>query len=191
MIKLSVVIPAYNEAKRIKATLDSIVSFAGKSSYKIEVIVVINNTTDHTKEVVEQFHSHLPIKILDASLSNAHAGTKGRAVKKGVLAAEGEYILYMDADNAVDLSQVETFWPYFAEGNDVVFGSRYVHGAETHRVWYRDLLGRAANVLVQAVLLPGIQDTQCGFKCFTATAGKELFAELQLPCSRNCLPFGS
>ncbi|MDB5254948.1 MAG: hypothetical protein JWL92_324 [Candidatus Nomurabacteria bacterium] len=178
MTKLSVVIPAYNEARRIEATLDSIVLFAEQSKYDIEVIVVINNTTDHTREIVEQFHPHLSITILDASLSNAHGGTKGLAVKKGVLAAQGEYILYMDADNAVQLSQIETFWPSFAEGYDVVFGSRYIQGAKTHRVWYRDLLGKASNLLVQAVLLPGIKDTQCGFKCFTNKAGKELFEQL-------------
>lgn len=177
-MKLSVIIPAYNEAKRIELTLESIVSFADAQNYDIEVIVVTNNTTDHTREIVEQFHPHLSMKILDASLSGARGGTKGRAVKAGVLAAQGQYILYMDADNAVPLAQVETFWPYFGEGNDVVFGSRYVKGAQTQRAWYRDLLGKLSNLLVQAVLLPGIRDTQCGFKCFTAQAGKDLFAHL-------------
>jgi dolichyl-phosphate beta-glucosyltransferase len=172
---LSIIIPAYNEATRIEATLESIVLFAQQHTYEIEVIVVTNNTTDGTREIVEQFHSRIPVTIFDASLHTAQGGTKGRAVKKGVLAAHGTHILYMDADNAVELHQIETFWQHFDAGYDVVFGSRYVKGAKTHRVWYRDILGRVSNLLVQAVLLPGIKDTQCGFKCFTNTAGKKLF----------------
>jgi dolichyl-phosphate beta-glucosyltransferase len=180
MIKLSVVIPAYNEANRIRTTLVSIEEFSKSVSYGIEVIVVVNNTTDQTREIVESFHNTVPIRIIDASLSRAHGGTKGRAVKAGVLAADGAYIVYMDADNAVDLSQIETFWPYFNEGYDVVFGSRYIEGAKIEREWYRNLLGRGSNLIVQAMLLPGIKDTQCGFKAFTAQAGKDLLTHLTI-----------
>lgn len=178
-MKLSIIIPAYNEAKRIGATLESIVSFSKTVSYDFEVIVVENNTTDNTRAVAEQFADRLNLKVIDIPLSRAHGGTKGRAVKAGVLAAAGDYVVYMDADNAVDISQIESFWKFFGEGNDVVFGSRYVSEAQSNRVWYRDILGKASNMLVQAVLLPGIKDTQCGFKAFTSTAAKTLFGELQ------------
>ncbi|MEO5646571.1 MAG: dolichyl-phosphate beta-glucosyltransferase [Candidatus Paceibacterota bacterium] len=179
MPHLSVIIPAYNEATRIGTTLESIVQFTKKVDYDIEVIVVENNTTDHTREVVITFSDQLHITIIDIELFSADGGTKGLAVKKGMLAATGEYLLYMDADNAVDISQVETFWQYFEQGNDVVFGSRYITGAHIHRVWYRDILGRMANILVQTTLLPGIKDTQCGFKIFTKDAGKMLFSKLE------------
>lgn len=178
--RLSIVIPAYNEAKRIGATLDSIAAFAEHAGHAIEVIVVVNNTTDDTMAVVEGYQKDMPyLRAIDCGTHVSASMTKGLAVKAGMLLAEGEYILYMDADSATNISQIEIFWKHFAKGYDVVFGSRYIKGAHTHRVWYRDVMGKASNLLVQALLLPGIKDTQCGFKCFTQASAKDIFKDVQ------------
>lgn len=178
--KLSVVIPAYNESKRIGQTLDSIMQFARQCGYPIEVIVAINNTTDDTEQVVARYSVTMPyLRTINCGMHPSESHTKGLAVKAGVLEARGQYVLYMDADDAVELTQIETFWQYFAQGSDVVFGSRYIKGAHIHRAWYRNIMGRLSNLLVQAVLLPGIKDTQCGFKCFTDTVAHDVFADMQ------------
>jgi dolichyl-phosphate beta-glucosyltransferase len=186
MPKLSIIIPAYNEAKRIGVTLDSIADYAAACGYEIEVIVAVNNATDNTMELLAEYKAKMPYLVaMDLGMKHSLSGTKGWAVKQAVLASKGEYILYMDADNAVRISEIEKFWPFFgvkdSEKNahaDVVFGSRYTKGAHINRSWYRNILGRGSNLLVQAVLLPGIQDTQCGFKCFTRTAAQDVFSAL-------------
>jgi dolichyl-phosphate beta-glucosyltransferase len=174
--KLSIIIPAHNEEHRIMATLLSIKDYLSKVDYETEVIVVINNTTDNTRVVVENTKAVVPqLKCVDIGKFKHDSGTKGLAVRKGVELAEGEYIIFMDADNATKIEEIEKFWPYFANGCQVVFGSRYIKGAESHRVWYRRLSGFLANLLVQALLLPGIHDTQCGFKMFERDAAKNIF----------------
>lgn len=178
--KLSIVIPAYNEAKRIGATLDSIRQFAQQAGYAIEVIVAVNNTSDNTNEVVDGYKAAMPyLQRIDCGMHHSSSGTKGLAVKAGVLMAQGEYVLYMDADSATKISEIEKFWPWLEKGNEIAFGSRYIRGAHTHRVWYRDIMGKASNLLVQALLLPGIKDTQCGFKCLTNKAAKDIFSEME------------
>jgi dolichyl-phosphate beta-glucosyltransferase len=174
---LSIIIPAYNEMHRIGKTLESIRAYLQSVSYAAEVLVVINNTTDDTQHVVKSFETSMPyMRILNTGMMDSDSGTKGAAVRKGMLEAKGAYVLFMDADNATELKEIENFWPHFDAGYDIVFGSRYIKGAHTHRIWYRNIMGRVSNFLVQAVLLPGIKDTQCGFKCFTSKAAKDIFS---------------
>jgi dolichyl-phosphate beta-glucosyltransferase len=176
-LKLSIIIPAHNEMHRIGKTLESIRTYLQTVSYAAEVLVVINNTNDDTEGMVQGFVASMPyIKIYNIGIRENEGGMKGAAVRTGMLEAQGEYILFMDADNATELKEIENFWPHLNAGYDIVFGSRNIRGSHTHRVWYRNIMGRISNFLVQAVLLPGIKDTQCGFKCFTSKAAKDIFS---------------
>jgi len=180
--RLSVIIPAYNEAKRLPATLVSIVQFSKTISYQIEVIVVVNNTTDDTVKVAEAMKDTVPnLTVIDIGMHQSESGTKGLAVKEGMLRAQGEYAVYMDADNATSIEAVEAFWIHFSNGADVVFGSRAIARSHVRRVWYRAVAAWGANILIQSLLLPKVRDSQCGFKCFTAASAKAIFSRTTIP----------
>ena len=177
-IKLSVVVPAYNEEKRIGDTLKSIDSYLEKQDYGYEIIVIDNNSRDKTFDVAK--------KLADTSVENArviktNVPGKGGAVQFGVVTqSRGEYIMFMDADNATPVSEIEKFWPAFEEGYSVAIGSRYLPESEVTRkqpIW-RIVLSRMSNVLIQALAVPGIHDTQLGFKVFTREAAKDIFSRI-------------
>ena len=173
--KLAAIIPAFNEGERIKPTLRDAHAFAEKQPYDVSVIVVNNNSTDNTEDVVREHMKSMPeLQIISGEKDCAG---KGCTVKHGMLHAEADYILFMDADNATPLNEVDLFWPAVDEGFDIVIGSRHVKGSEitADQPWYRKLLGRSANLLIQVMLLPGIKDTQAGFKLFSHEAAKRIF----------------
>lgn len=176
--KLSVVIPAYNEEKRIEATLDSVDKYLEKQPYSYEIIVVDNGSNDHTYDIVKK-KAASNVENLIADI--AHENGKGGAVQHGILKhAKGEYVMFMDADNATPVSEIEKFWPAFEQGYDVVIGSRYLSDSKvTHKQpFYRILLSRMSNILIQVLAVPGIHDTQLGFKVFRAKAAKEIFERI-------------
>jgi dolichyl-phosphate beta-glucosyltransferase len=174
-MKLSVVIPAYNEEKRITETLYSVDTYLNKQDYDYEIIVVVNGSKDSTYDIVKELEA---TKLHKATAMNLVQGGKGNAVKQGILEnADGDIIMFMDADNATPISEIEKFYPYFKEGYDVVIGSRYLN-PETIKVrqpLYRIILSRASNLLIQFLAVPGIKDTQLGFKAFTKKAAKDIF----------------
>jgi len=184
---LSVIIPAYNEAKRLPLTLIDIDRHLSKVDFSYEIIVINNNSTDATAEVVERF-SHL---IKNLKLINCKVPGKGAAVKKGMLEAKGEIRLFTDADNSTSIDQFSKMIPYFParggsaaggkEGYDVVFGSRDIKGAKMvpPQPWYKRFAGDVGNLIIQILLLPGIWDTQCGFKAFTEEAARKIFPLLK------------
>lgn len=175
MKKLSVVIPAYNEEKRIAETLKNLDGYLEKQSYDYQIVVVVNNSKDKTYEIVKDLEA---TTISKATALNLKEGGKGNAVKRGILeAADGDIIMFMDADNATPISEIEKFLPYFEKGFDVVIGSRYTNPdlVKVHQPFYRILLSRMSNMLIQFLAVPGIKDTQLGFKAFTAQAAKEIF----------------
>ncbi len=176
-MKLSVIIPAYNEAKRIGKTLKSISSYLKKQEYESEIVVVNDGSTDKTTETVKKFQKEINnLRLID----NEKNKGKGGVVKQGMLAGEGDYLLFTDADNSTDIKHVEKMWPEFEKGADVVIGtrdSRDRKGAKQavpQPAWKR-MVADIGNLVIQLLLLPGIWDTQCGFKAFTRETGKKLF----------------
>jgi len=170
---LSIIIPAYNEESRLPETLPKVVAFAEVQSYVVEVIVVDNASTDHTSEIVEQMATDHPI----ITLLHQPIQGKGAAVRKGMLNARGEYRFICDADLAMPIDQVSRFVPPELSNYAIAIASREVTGARRYNEpWYRHLMGRVFNLLVRALAVPGIQDTQCGFKCFHRDVAEEIFS---------------
>jgi glycosyltransferase involved in cell wall biosynthesis len=169
---LSIVIPAFNEERRLPETLSQVLTFVQSQTFTVEVIVVDNASTDTTKEIIMDFDSRHPcIRYL----YEAKRG-KGAAVRTGILAGRGDYLLICDADLAVPIAEVEKFLPPQCSMYDVAIGSREIAGAwRYNEPFYRHIMGRVFNFVVQLLLLPGIRDTQCGFKCFRRDVGHDLF----------------
>ncbi len=178
MIKLSVIIPAYNEEKRIERTLLDVDSYLEKQNYEYEIIVIDNHSNDSTFEVVKKLET---TTVQNARVLHQPIRGKGAAVKMGVEDAKGEFIMFMDADNATPISQIESFWPHLEAGIEVVIGDRYMdvsHKAKQPLI--RQILSRGSNLLIQTVLLPHINDTQAGFKAFNGSAAKEIFKHITI-----------
>jgi dolichyl-phosphate beta-glucosyltransferase len=177
-MKLSVIIPAYNEEKRITETLRSVDGYLKTQSYDYEIIVVVNNSKDMTYHVVCDLEKG---EITKATAMNLVEGGKGNAVKRGILQkASGDIVMFMDADNATPISEIEKFLPFFDQGYDVVIGSRYTNPelVKVHQPFYRILLSRLSNMLIQVLAVPGIKDTQLGFKAFSKKAAKDIFTQV-------------
>lgn len=169
---LSVVIPSYNEEPRISDTLSQVVEYLTAQDYDWEVVVADDGSQDRTAQLVGQVIVHHPnVRILRLP----HQG-KGWAVKNGMLAAQGKYRLLCDADLSVPIAQVERLLPPRGPGSDIVLGSREAPGsARIGEPGRRYLMGRMFNLLVSRLAVPGLDDTQCGFKCYRGEAAQELF----------------
>ncbi len=175
---LSVIIPAYNEAKRLPLTLIDINKHLSKADYPYEIIVVNNNSTDATADITERF-SHL---IKNLKLINCKVPGKGAAVKRGIMEAHGEIRLFTDADNSTSIDQFNKMLPYFREDYDVVIGSRDIKGAKLipPQAWHKQQAGNIGNLIIQVLLLPGMWDSQCGFKAFTEEAAIKIFPLMKI-----------
>lgn len=169
---LSIIIPAYNEESRLPDTLERILTFLKGQSYPAEVIVVENGSSDRTLEIAREYEArHSPVRALHEEQPG-----KGRAVRSGMLAAMGQYRFICDADLSMPIEQVNRFLPPQLEGIDIAIASREAPGAVRYdEPEYRHLTGRVFNTLVRWLALPGLQDTQCGFKCFRAEVVEEVF----------------
>ena len=169
---LSIIIPAFNEEKRLPGSLEKIQAFVEAQPYLIEVIIVDNGSTDGTAEVVRGWETTLPTLHL---IQESRRG-KGLAVRTGMLVAKGAYRFFADADLSMPIEEVNKFLPPQLEPFDVAIGSREVPGAKRYdEPGYRHLVGRLFNALVRFLALPGLQDTQCGFKCFRAEVAETIF----------------
>lgn len=176
-LMLSIIIPAYNEEKRIAHTLDSILEWKKSFSYEnsIEIIVVNDGSTDDTSIIVRNNFSN--IRVIELPENN----WKGFAVAQWVMQAEWEFGLIMDADNSTPISELDKLFP-FLQQYDIVIGSRYTRNSmiTEKQGLFRRLVSRIGNILIQSVLIDGIEDTQCGFKLFHTDKAKVIFQKQRI-----------
>jgi glycosyltransferase involved in cell wall biosynthesis len=169
---LSIIIPAHNEAKRLPPSLEKIDAFLQKQAYASEVIVVENGSADGTFEIAKDFEQR---KTYLRVFHEEDRG-KGLAIKRGMLESRGKYRFLCDADLSMPIEQVNRFLPPQLETVDVAIGSREVVGSKRfNEPPYRHFIGRIFNTMVRWLLLPGLQDTQCGFKCFRDEVAETVF----------------
>ncbi len=169
---MSLVIPAYNEQARLPSTLVKLKAFLAKEPPHYEVLVVDDGSKDNTAAIVEEAMADFPELRL---LREQHRG-KGHAVRKGMLAARGRYAMFCDADFSMPVEETPHFPSAVSEAHQVAIGSREVKGAR--RIGeppHRHLMGRVFNLLVRILTIPDLQDTQCGFKCFSQKAAQDIF----------------
>ena len=169
---LSIIIPAYNEEKRLPATLNEVGAFLGKQPYSSEVWIINNNSTDQTGDIIQKYCSDFHFM---KGLFEKQQG-KGAAVRTGMLEARGEYLFMCDADLSMPIDQVNKFLPPQLEEVEIAIASREAQEAVRYNEpLTRHLGGRLMNWMIQIIALPGLNDTQCGFKCFSAAIAKDLF----------------
>lgn len=173
-VYLTVVIPAYNEERRLPSTLDSVEKYLESRNISYEVIVVNDGSHDGTAKLVQDVATRNPNFRL---LSYEQNQGKGYAVRLGMQNGRGEILLYNDADGSSPISEVSRLEKALSEGADVAVGSRAVASAQTSvsTVWYRKIIGRTFATLVNILIVPGIADTQCGFKLFRRSAADYVF----------------
>jgi len=174
---LSVVIPAYDEARRLPPTLRRLREWLAAAPLRHEIVVVDDGSTDGTSEAAREAGGETLVL-----LRHEENRGKGYAVRRGMLAATGARRLMTDADLSTPIAELPRLMAELDRGFDVAIGSRAVPGAriEVHQSAYREAMGRAFNRLVQALLLPGLHDTQCGFKLFSGGAAQAAFAACRL-----------
>ncbi len=177
---LSIVIPAYNEEKRIGASLQELQAFLPNHFEQTEVIVVNDGSSDRTSDVVESFVKPSGMHRLMLLELTQNSG-KGAAVKAGVERATGDSILFMDADLSTPLSEISKVLLPLQQGKDIAIGSRATKNANIleRQPFYRESMGKLFNLFVRLLVINGISDTQCGFKAFRRDAAKEIFNRLE------------
>jgi dolichyl-phosphate beta-glucosyltransferase len=171
-IFISLVIPAHNEESRLPGTLEQLFAFLKKQSFSAEVIVVENGSSDRTFEIAQNYakqHSNLRV------IQNDWRG-KGLAIQRGVKEALGEYVFLCDADLSMPIEEISKFLPPQLQHVDIAIASREAPGAVRYNEpYYRHFTGRVFNTLIRWIVLPGLQDTQCGFKCLRAQVARDIF----------------
>ena len=171
-VLLSLILPAYNEEKRLPECLEKAAAFVAAHSEPIEVILVENGSSDRTLEIGREFAATHPwLRVLKEEKPG-----KGNAVRRGMLEACGQYRMFADVDFSMPIGEVDHFIPPALSGYDVAIGSREVKGAVRYNEPpQRHFTGRVFNLIVRILAVPGIHDTQCGFKSFSAEAAERLF----------------
>ncbi|MDI6794276.1 MAG: glycosyltransferase family 2 protein, partial [bacterium] len=171
---LSVVIPAFNEKRRIVPTLRKIRRYLETQGFLYEIIVVDDGSTDGMAAAIKKEQEGRHLRLLKNDINRG----KGYSVRKGMLAASGELILFSDADLSTPIEEVEKLLQYLANGRDIAIGSRALSESKliVPQNWCRQTAGRTFNLLVQTLALRGIKDTQCGFKLFTRRAARMIFS---------------
>ena len=174
-VHLTVVIPAFDEVARIGPTLEQVRRYLQEQSFDSEVVVVVDGGRDGTLALVRAATTDWPtLRVLD---NGANRG-KGYSVRRGMLTARGRYLLFSDADLSTPIAEVERLITALEAGADIAIGSRALAGSDVRvrQSWWRQSMGRIFNHIVQLVAVPGIRDTQCGFKCFRRDVARRIFA---------------
>jgi glycosyltransferase involved in cell wall biosynthesis len=171
-VYLSIIIPAYNEATRLPASLEKIHAFLQGQSYTAEIVVVENGSSDDTLELAQA----LQVKIDNLIVIHEEQRGKGWAVRRGMQVSRGQYRFICDADLSMPIEELPRFFPPLSEDMPITIASREACGAVRYdEPQYRHIIGRVFNWMVRLLLLPGLQDTQCGFKCFRADVVEKVF----------------
>ena len=176
---LSVVIPAYDEERRIGPTLERIVAYLRRRGSTSEILVVADGCRDRTVDVVKGIGTEgFPLRVLDSGVNHG----KGRCVRRGMLAARGTFRLFTDADLSTPIEELEKLRGALAAGHDVAIGSRRLPESrvDVPQPWWRRAMGWGFNWCVQHLAVPGIADTQCGFKLFSADAARQIFSRQRI-----------
>lgn len=174
---LSLVVPVYNEQKCIEENLRTIYRYLEAQPYSAEVVVVDDGSSDDTADLVEQAAAERPSLRL---IRNDHRG-KAYAVRTGVLASEGDHVLFADADLATPVHQTDKMLAALTDGYDVAIGSREGYGARRYgEPWTRHFMGRVFNLVVRLLIMGQHNDTQCGFKAFTRPVAQDIFNSVRL-----------
>jgi len=177
---LSVIVPAYNEEKRLYGTLKSIDDYLKRQSYDYEILIVNDGSRDGTAKLVRDMESSISgLHLIDNSENHG----KGYVVRQGMMEAKGDIRLFTDADNSTAINHLDKFIPALKEGYQVVIGSIAVAGhnvaSGSEPIWRR-ILGKLGNLFIQIMAVPGIHDTQRGFKLFTAESAGRIFPKLTI-----------
>ena len=169
---LSLILPAYNEEKRLPECMEKCAGFVASHAEPIEVILVENGSSDRTYAMGLEYAKQYPwLKVIHEEIAG-----KGSAVRRGMLTARGRYRMFADVDFSMPISEVDHFIPPALSDYGVAIGSREVPGAKRYNEPpRRHFTGRAFNLIVRILAVPGIHDTQCGFKSFSAEAAERLF----------------
>ena len=169
---LSIIIPAHNEENRLPDTLQQVFQFLKEQNFTYEVIVVENGSSDRTYEIARGFvNEHAGFYVI----RNERRG-KGRAIQRGVQEARGEYLFMCDADLSMPVEEITKFLPPRLDPMDIAIASHEAPGSVRYEEpYYRHLTGRVFNTLIRLLVLPGLQDTQCGFKSIRAAVARDIF----------------
>ena len=175
---LSVVIPVYNEQKRMPKNLDRIIFYLKSKRFKHEIIIVDDGSRDQTFNVLNKYRKKYPNIIVERHTVNKG---KGAAVKTGMLKAKGDLVLMTDCDLSTPIEEIERLMPYIGK-YDVVIGSRRLDDRKVERKpqRYRTFMGSVYYETLRLILLPGIKDTNCGFKLFTKKVVKDVFKKQKI-----------
>ena len=174
---LSILFPAHNEESRLQDALLQVERFRSQQKFSCELIIIENASQDATLSIARAFAAkHDYVRVVHDDLPG-----KGRAVQKGMLLAKGAYRFICDVDFSMPIDEIVHFLPPEQEGFDIAIASREAKGAVRYdEPFYRHVVGRVFNSLVRMLTLPELNDTQCGFKCFTAAAAETLFPKMTI-----------
>ena len=171
-IAVSFIIPAYNEEPRLKGSLEKVLRYCNSAGFTYEIIIVDDGSSDGTIETCREFAN---VRVI----SQPRNMGKGAAVRTGMLAAEGDYRIFSDADLSTPIHETQKILNFLKAGYDVCIGSRALDSSmiKVHQPFYREFMGKTFNRIVQMLVVKGIRDTQCGFKGFTAAAAENVFSK--------------
>jgi len=181
-MRLSVIVPAYNEAKSLWENVNKFNDYLRVQDFDYEIIIVNDGSRDETGRIAADLaRENSKIRLLDNEINRG----KGAAVRQGILAANGDFRLFIDADNATAVDHLDKVWPLFAVGRDIVIGSRNSRDAVSTKImvgqpFWKIILGKAGNFFIRGLAVKGIRDTQCGFKVFTKEAALDIFSRTRV-----------